>query len=387
MIFRSFIRFIQAAWGRTGFGSRTLWDWMGLMFVPLFIAGAAAFLSFLESERSAERARLQEESDRNRGQQSVLENYIQVMTELLLKENLATSQPDDLVRQIARSNTLSAVRQLDNARKGILLGFLYESNLIGTLIEKGDEATEPIVLLSGGDLRNADLSGDDLRGAYLVKADLRGADLGGANLSEANLSEADLREADLRNANLSEADLRNANLSEANLFGVNLRGANLFEADLRKANLLEADLQGAKLRGANLFEAVVSGADLSRADLRADLKDSDLRNANLSEADLRGANLLEADLRESDLTRADLTEADLSEADLRNANLSEANLRGANLRGANLSEANLRGTNLSGVNNLTPDQLCATKTMNGVTGLASEVIGDINELCSDLVEK
>ena len=211
------------------------------MFVPLFIAGAAAFLSFLESERSAERARLQEESDRNRGQQSVLENYIQVMTELLLKENLATSQPDDLVRQIARSNTLSAVRQLDNARKGILLGFLYESNLIGTLIEKGDEATEPIVLLSGGDLRNADLSGDDLRGAYLVKADL-----GGANLSEANLSEADLREADLRNANLSEADLRNANLSEANLFGVNLRGANLFEADLRKANLLEADLQGAK---------------------------------------------------------------------------------------------------------------------------------------------
>ncbi|MDQ5854538.1 MAG: pentapeptide repeat-containing protein, partial [Chloroflexota bacterium] len=64
---------------------------------------------------------------------------------------------------------LSVLRRLDGERKGILLRFLQESQLIS--------ATNPII-----SLRTADLS----------KADLRFADLRKANLSEADLSEANL---------------------------------------------------------------------------------------------------------------------------------------------------------------------------------------------------
>jgi hypothetical protein len=92
------------------------------------------------------------------------------MAELLLDNGLATSKQEQPVRSIARSSTLIAVRRLDADRKGILVQFLSESNLISKI--------DPIIDLSGADLSDADLSG---------------ANLNGANLSHANLVSADLR--------------------------------------------------------------------------------------------------------------------------------------------------------------------------------------------------
>jgi Pentapeptide repeats (8 copies) len=127
-----------------------------------------------------------------------------------------------------------------------------------------------------------------------IEADavLSGANLRDADLSGANLSGADLRDAVLSGANLSGADLRDADLSGANLSGANLRDADLSGANLRDAVLSGANLSGADLRDAVLRDAVLRDADLSGADLRdADLRDADLSGANLSGADLRGANL------------------------------------------------------------------------------------------------
>ena len=108
-----------------------------------------------------------------------------------------------------------------------------------------------------------------------------------------------------------------------------LKGTDLSDADLRRANLSGADLRGADLKWADL-----TGANLSGADLRgADLKWADLKEAYLSGVDLKGANLSEADLEE----------VYLEGAELRGAYLEGANLDGANLDGADLREANLSG--------------------------------------------
>jgi predicted TIM-barrel fold metal-dependent hydrolase len=56
------------------------------------------------------------------------------------------------------------------------------------------------LVMSGADLRGADLRGADLSGAVLSCADLSGAVLSGADLSGAVLSGADLRGADLSGA-------------------------------------------------------------------------------------------------------------------------------------------------------------------------------------------
>ena len=115
-------------------------------------------------------------------------------------------------------------------------------------------------VLSGANLLNAVLRGADLHRAVLSGADLRGADLRDADLSEADLRDADLRGADLHKADLRNANLRNANLSGAYLLNADLRGADFRGANLRNADLSEADLCGANLCGANLNRANLSGA-------------------------------------------------------------------------------------------------------------------------------
>lgn len=77
----------------------------------------------------------------------------------------------------------------------------------------------------GTEAVRAVLSGADLRGANLRRAVLSGAYLRGAYLHGADLSDAYLSEANLHGANLHGAYLRGADLSWANLRGANLRGA------------------------------------------------------------------------------------------------------------------------------------------------------------------
>lgn len=129
------------------------------------------------------------------------------MKELALDKELTNSAlaADSPVRQIARSNTLAVVNQLDTKRKRFLLLFLHDSNLI--------RHGEVIVSLLDADLSGTDLADADLSGANLRRANLRGADLRRANLRGANLRGANLREANLRNANLSFAKVDDEQLA------------------------------------------------------------------------------------------------------------------------------------------------------------------------------
>jgi uncharacterized protein YjbI with pentapeptide repeats len=104
------------------------------------------------------------------------------MSQLLLNKDspLRQSKKDDEVRTLARARTLTILSRLDGTRKGIVLRFLHEANLI-----HGDDA---LIRLS-----RADLKGVDLRGAYLNGVNLADAFLEGADLSEAYLGYANLR--------------------------------------------------------------------------------------------------------------------------------------------------------------------------------------------------
>jgi uncharacterized protein YjbI with pentapeptide repeats len=78
------------------------------------------------------------------------------------------------------------------------------------------ENMEELAVLTGANLRCADLpgvslTGADLRGADLRYANLKGADLRGAILDGANLDRADLRQAELTSAmGLTQDQLHNA---------------------------------------------------------------------------------------------------------------------------------------------------------------------------------
>jgi len=233
---------------------KTLWDWLQLFIVPLALAAIGLWFAAQQETRQqqieAKRAESERHIEEQRAQDAALQAYLDQMSQLMLEGNLRGSEEDSEVRTLARARTRTVLGRLDSRRKGSVVQFLYEADLI--------DKEHPVVSLSAVRLRGADLSGAVLRDAGLFDADLIDADLsGGADLSDADLSETDLNEADLSNAILSGADLG----------GAVLRDADLIDADLIDADLIGADLSGADLSGAYLNEADLSGAYLNEADL------------------------------------------------------------------------------------------------------------------------
>ena len=231
--------------------AKTLWDWMGLLIVPVVLGAGVFLLNNSQRKNEQEIAKESRETDRqiarDRQHQTTLETYFDRMTDLLLEKKLRSSEKGDEVRSIARTRTLAVLRSLNAERVGAVFRFIEDAKL------------KDVISLAEGNLMEVNWSGADL-----YKANLRGADLSGAFLSGASLIGADLIGAYLIGADLSGAGLYEANLSGASLVGgADLSGAFLNDADLRGAYLNDADLRGAYLIGAYL-----SGADLSGADLQ-----------------------------------------------------------------------------------------------------------------------
>jgi len=200
-----------------------------------------------------QRAQAQQDAEEQRAQDQALQAYFEEMGNLLLDEDLRTSQEDDEASNdeaspLARARTLTILGRVDPERKRSVVFFLYEANLIQT--------EQPIVSLASADLSHVDLSGTNyLNDINLRYANLSGADLSGNQLIDANLIEANLREADLSDDNLSNADLSMVRLNNADL-----TDADLEEAELNSANLREAELSGADLSGADLSNAYLNHA-------------------------------------------------------------------------------------------------------------------------------
>jgi uncharacterized protein YjbI with pentapeptide repeats len=252
-------------WSWTGFSTKTLWDWLQLLIVPIILAIGGFWLNHIQQAReqriTEQRAVLERELTRDNQQEALLQAHIDSMSDILLEKHLRESAEQDEVRKIARVRTITVLPRLNDQRKSSVLQFLYESGLL--------DRDKPVIDVTGADLSSADLSSASLHGANLAGVNLSCADLSSAHLGESNLSRADLSSAHLRSAYLSFADLRFAHLGGATMRRVDLHGANLEGADLHGANLRAADLGAANLSRADLSSAQLDIANLSAADLSA----------------------------------------------------------------------------------------------------------------------
>ena len=59
------------------------------------------------------------------------------MQELILDKGLRRSEKDAEIRDVARARTLTVLRSLDGDRKGQVLRFLHEADLIGRSVREG----------------------------------------------------------------------------------------------------------------------------------------------------------------------------------------------------------------------------------------------------------
>jgi len=280
---------------------KNAWDWMQLVFVPLIVGVAAVTI-----DRRLERRNRQQEADNerqretreardrlereegakrqqliddlratDRQQEDVLTEYLDAMSSLTLTNKLASQPRVDPGWSVARARTLTVLERLTprrwttatsesaeqqaNAedlalslrlrqdagrRKGLVIRFLIESNVLKSKIPAPDAADATAssdrvsVSLAGANLADATLNG-----AHLSGADLNGAHLNGANLSLADLSGAHLSGTNLNGTNLSRANLNGAHLNGAELIGAHLNGANVTNEQLNQsANLARATL-------------------------------------------------------------------------------------------------------------------------------------------------
>lgn len=222
--------------------AKSVWDWLQLLIIPAALAGIALWFNWQQSKTertlNMQQSELERELAQDQQRETMLQEYINRMTELLLGHNLRDSQPGDEVRQIARVRTLATMRRLDGVRNGTLLHFLQEAHL--------REVADPIVDLSHASLWNLDLSGVDLSELNLSNLTLAEARMSKSILLRTNLSGSFLEKADLRGSLLFDADLSGVSLSEANLSG---------------ALVDDGNLKGAKLRGATLPDGSVYNPD------------------------------------------------------------------------------------------------------------------------------
>lgn len=275
---------------------KTLWDWMNLLIVPFALAIGVFLLNRAETNKEYLIAK-------ERMYENTLQDYLDKMTELLLKEKLRDSENNDEARSIARSRTLTALRILDYSRKGLLLKFIHESGLI---------RQTPIIILRG-----ADLSGADFKQANLSEASVRSATLTCANFENARLPQTDFSYSNIDNANFSFSSLIGANF-----YLTKCNNARFFRATLANTNFDSSSMKHTKFQ--NIYGV----------------------NINFQSAQLQNANFKNANLREANLNRANLEYANFENADLTNARLCGANLQHANLKGAILENADLSFANL-----------------------------------------
>jgi len=232
---------------------KTLWDWLNALIFPLSLAGLGFWVQQMQQKRSELQNAVDREIANNHLNEEMLQTYLDRLSELLIDQGLHGLKPGSSKHEVAmdviRARTLSILRRLDGDRKGSVIRFLFDSDLI----------TRFCLNLAGADMCRANLRGAVLRKAKLSNVNLMGADLRGANLEGIDLAEVNLATAILG----SDTQVR--------LFGetlqfqphTNLRGANLTFTNLQSADLSDADLIGADLLG-------------------ADLRDTNLRNANLA---------------------------------------------------------------------------------------------------------
>ena len=228
---------------------KTLWNWMELLIIPFFLAAGAIAVNRSErkneSLRAEERAKLEREIALDRQQEAALQVYIDRMSDLLVNGALRNAENKE-VHNVARIRTLTLLRGLDVTRKGMVLLFLHEAELIN-----GDK---PTIDLSGANFENIEIDHANLTHANLFMVNLYNARFKNAYLEGANLTRANLSFADLAGANLEGANLTLANLSNTNLENSNLKSSTLYSANMKDAKLAGASLKSANLTGINFSD-------------------------------------------------------------------------------------------------------------------------------------
>lgn len=211
----------------SGFQKKSFWDWLQLLIVPLMLALGAFYLNSAADFRDYQIAQ-------ERKQQEILTDYFSKMQGLIVetkkiketsgytklhpKDEAARLLPE--FRSTAQALTLSVLEQLDGERKGKVITYLAESQLITA--NNDNQSSRPEIKLDGANLQKLELK--DQVFSYI--------NIAGADMTSTELSDILISDSDLSRVNLTEAVLQYVTFKNSNLSGVNLDGASLTNTNI-----------------------------------------------------------------------------------------------------------------------------------------------------------
>lgn len=216
--------------------AKTLWDWLDLIIAPLMLAlvgiGINSTIRKNEKDREEKRTQNEKRNAEDRIMEDVLQSFLDKIDDLLTNPKLYNAEDGTVLRNIARTRTLTTLRRIDFRRKSILLHFLTESGLVNK------QHGFVIIDLSGANLENVEIHDANFEGAILNEANLQGAKLDHCNLNGAFLIDTNLQSSYLMYCSLENAKL-SADVPLARAQITNLRGANLNGASLANTNMID----------------------------------------------------------------------------------------------------------------------------------------------------
>src|SRR5215218_6745595 len=138
----------QTKQSRWGFRGMTVRDWLQLLIVPLALVVIGFLFTMKQDQRQQQiedqraqqaqkienhRAEAERELAEQRAQDEALQAYLDQMGNLLLEQGLRDSGNGNEVRTLARARTLTVLSRLDSSRKGQVMDFLAEADLLQSL--------------------------------------------------------------------------------------------------------------------------------------------------------------------------------------------------------------------------------------------------------------
>lgn len=296
--------------------------------MPFALALGTFALTLAQSQRDRQaeerRATAEQTAARERAREDTLQTYLEQMSDLITNHGLRTEvgvaqeevtdlvadarpvpgtrrepgvqredAPPTAAQTLARTLTLVALRQLDPARKGLVVQFLMESDLSTVDPRETLEST-----LTGQD----DDDGEAIpEPAEVPRVSLAGADLRRAQMPPGLVSEGIGRP--LRAASFAAADLRDADFRGRDLYGVTFTNADLRGADLSRSLIARADFTSTCLSGARFVEATTFEYPRPPIFDQAEGRGLDLTGADLPGVDFAHARL--TGMKQDDSTRVD----------------------------------------------------------------------------------
>jgi uncharacterized protein YjbI with pentapeptide repeats len=158
-------------------------------------------------------------------------------------------------RPTAQALTLSVLEQLDGKRKGKVITYLAESQLITA--NNYNPSSLPEIKLNGANLKEIVLKNVDLYSIIDMKNKdriINGIKINNANMERANLSKVNLFKSDLMGSNLENATLQNVNFAGSTMKSSRFINGQITDVDFTGVNLSETIFDNIKLENIKISD-------------------------------------------------------------------------------------------------------------------------------------